>query len=500
MESLFRLIVLTVVIVCASAYIPRFLRGRPKGGFLGAPALDHLNKEELVAVHNDLPDAQFFIQKLDHFDTQDTRTWKQRFFQSCATKSKVLFVMIGGEGTANPIWNVQGTWIEYAKNYGAVCLQLEHRYYGDSHPTLDTSLENIQYLSSEQALYDLATFIHAKKTEFGAEKVIIFGGSYPGSLAAWFRIKFPYLVDGAVSTSAPLLAQVNFKGYLEVVQNSLDTFKASGGSCNDAITAANVAIQNLLTTQAGRSQLKAMFRLCDDIDVNEKNDIANLFSTLAGNFEGVVQYNKDNRAFEGGAGTNITIDTVCGIMTNKALGDELHRYAQVNSLMLKTYSQNCTEFKYSKMIASLRDVAWSSEAAEGGRQWTYQTCTEFGWYQSSDSEAQPFKHTFPIDFWTQQCQDIFNIKFNSSFIARAVAHTNDGYGARNYTQDRVVFVNGDIDPWHYLGITKSLPQAQAILIPGTAHCANMYPAAEDDPAALVQARKTVGQLIAQWLQ
>ena len=39
-------------------------------------------------------------------------------------------------------------------------------------------------------------------------------------------------------------------------------------------------------------------RLCDDIDPNISKDVENLFSTLAGNFAGVVQYNKDNKAFE----------------------------------------------------------------------------------------------------------------------------------------------------------------------------------------------------------
>ncbi len=46
-----------------------------------------------------------------------------------------VFIMIGGEGTADPIWMVMGTWIEYAKKYNALCFQLEHRYYGKSHPT-----------------------------------------------------------------------------------------------------------------------------------------------------------------------------------------------------------------------------------------------------------------------------------------------------------------------------------------------------------------------------
>ena len=43
--------------------------------------------------------------------------------------------MIGGEGTASPVWMVTGSWIEYAKEHGALCLQLEHRFYGKSHPT-----------------------------------------------------------------------------------------------------------------------------------------------------------------------------------------------------------------------------------------------------------------------------------------------------------------------------------------------------------------------------
>jgi hypothetical protein len=43
--------------------------------------------------------------------------------------------MIGGEGTANPIWMVEGTWLQYAMNYNAICFTLEHRFYGKSHPT-----------------------------------------------------------------------------------------------------------------------------------------------------------------------------------------------------------------------------------------------------------------------------------------------------------------------------------------------------------------------------
>jgi len=45
--------------------------------------------------------------------------------------------------------------------------------------------------------------------------------------------------------------------------------------------------------------------------------VANFFENVVGNFEDTVQYNKDNRAFEGATNTNVTIKTLCDIMTGK---------------------------------------------------------------------------------------------------------------------------------------------------------------------------------------
>ncbi|KAJ8951293.1 hypothetical protein NQ318_008197, partial [Aromia moschata] len=132
------------------------------------------------------------------------------------TKSRnVAFLMIGGEGEATDEWMTQGAWIDYAKEYKAICFQLEHRYYGKSHPTEDLSTENLQYLSSQQALADLAVFIESMNSLYELSedvKWITFGGSYPGSLAAWLRQKYPHLVHGSVSASGPLLAELDFQG------------------------------------------------------------------------------------------------------------------------------------------------------------------------------------------------------------------------------------------------------------------------------------------------
>ena len=103
-------------------------------------------------------------------------------------------------------------------------LSLRYRFYGKSHPTPDLSTGNLRYLSSHQALADIANFHdyivrQYKLTEMN--RWIAFGGSYSGALAAWLRIKYPHIVFGSVASSAPVLAEMDFYQYMEVVGQSL---------------------------------------------------------------------------------------------------------------------------------------------------------------------------------------------------------------------------------------------------------------------------------------
>ncbi|KAL8619522.1 hypothetical protein ACOMHN_011873 [Nucella lapillus] len=442
----------------------------------------------------------WFNQTLNHFDSADTRTFQQRYFMNDKyyKPGGPVFLSIGGEGPANPIWMENGAWVQYAQEHKAMMFMMEHRYYGKTHPTADMSVDNLQFLSSEQALADLAQFITFAKDKYKLpkNKWIAIGGSYSGALAGWFRMKYPHLVTGAIATSAPVFAKLNFLEYLTVVRDSL---AQSSQSCVTNIQQAVGELQKMTNTSEGRQSLKAMFKLCEDINITNADDVSNLYAVLAGNFEGVVQYNKDNRAFEGAKGTNITITMLCGVMDKNTSRSALQRYADVNSLMLQTYQQKCQDFSYRSMVDGLRKVDWESDAAAGGRQWTYQTCTEFGFYQTSDESSQPFGHKFPLPFFVKQCQDIYSPKFDFDFIARGITRTNTNYGGYGIKATNVVFPNGSIDPWHALGIVKTLsPNATAIFMQGTAHCANMYPPSKSDPADLVKARVQISKLIGQW--
>lgn len=473
----------------------QFLRGRPRGGMLVAPASDNVNVK-------DLPQDQWFTQRLDHFDDSNTKTWQQRFFYNDSFHVKPngpVFLMIGGEGEASPIWLTVGDMMKNAQAFGAFTFLLEHRFYGKSHPTSDMSDASLRYLNSEQALADLAAFRNAmaKKFNLTSSKWISFGGSYPGSLSAWFRLKYPHLVNGAVASSAPVFAKLDFPEYMDVVTASLGT---TGQDCVKNVANATQTLNSLLSSEQGAKQLTDLFLLCDPLDKDNVNDVATFASDLSGNFAGVVQYNKDNRAFEGAVGTNITIDTLCGIMNNEDIGDPLTRYAKVNSLMLQTYESKCLDSNYKSMITSLQNTSWSSSASEGGRQWMYQTCTEFGFYQTSDSDNQPFGKLFPLKFSIQQCMDIYGPQFNTTNIQSGVDQTNTNYGGYRIASSKIVFPNGSIDPWHALGIVKNVSSTeQAIFIKGTAHCANMYPARPSDPPQLTEARQQIQGYIKMWL-
>jgi len=309
--------------------------------------------------------------------------------------------------------------------------------------------------------------------------VIVFGGSYPGNLASWFRLKYPHLAKAAIASSAPVLAVLDMTSYLDVVGESLT--KLAGITCDQNIQLATNQIQVLLSNMTGKQMISKAFNTCVIIETDL--DAANFMSTIMGFFMETVQYNTD-------LPTMIDIQSLCKIMddSTKALID---RYVAVAQL----YSPGqCIDVAYTSMIRQLQDTS-PMAAGVGIRQWTYQTCTEFGYFQSTDSPNQPFGTLVPISFYTGICRDAFG--FN--WLPR-IAETNGYYGGKNPGSSRVLFVNGGLDPWSSLSITKTMsPDLPALFIDGTSHCANMFRPKAGDPPSLPIAQAAIRQQIHTWL-
>ncbi|XP_062136950.1 thymus-specific serine protease-like [Drosophila sulfurigaster albostrigata] len=431
----------------------------------------------------------WFKQRLDNFAPEDTRTWLQRYYvndQYYRNDSQApVFLMIGGEGEASKKRMHKGAWIHYAKHFGALCIQLEHRYYGKSHPTSNLSTRNLAYLSSEQALADLSNFVIAMKGKYklaDTQKWIAFGGSYAGSLAAWAREKYPNLIYGAISSSAPLMAQVDFQQFYMLVKDSLGSYNPQ---CVKAVSDSFIKLRNQLRDQSKLRKLDAQFKTCTPLKDSIQNplDIANFFYKLADHFASVVQYNP----------ILIPIANICDFMVDDSIDTLVTRLGAINNFLLKKSNKTCLDYKYDKMISDTKNVSWDSEnAIEGTRQWHYQTCTEFGFYQTSANKLDLFSVRFDVDFFIRQCMDVFSNRMDSNYLDQVVGRTNKYYGALKPETTQVLYVHGSIDPWRALGLYVSAnPLTPTIYIEDTSHCADMYEPSRRDPPQLKEARKRI---------
>ena len=59
------------------------------------------------------------------------------------------------------------------------------------------------------------------------------------------------------------------------------------------------------------------------------------------------------------------------------------------------------------MLEDLAQTEWDKAVQVGGRQWTYQTCSEFGWYQTTDQPKHPYGSRFPLKDSIQASSNYF---------------------------------------------------------------------------------------------
>jgi len=434
------------------------------------------------------PQPQWFTQMVDHFDPLNNATFQQQFYVNDTywTPGGPIFILLGGEGPLEAD-DVQGHFVlpMYAMKFGALIVAPEHRFYGLSMPTSDLSTPNLRLLSSIQALEDFALFRQyiAEKYNATNSKWISFGGSYSGALSAWFRLKYPHLIAGSIATSGPVKAQLEFAEYFEVVQQSV------GPQCAQRIRNVTNLVTQLISTTPGQQQIERIFSACQPIQ--STLDATTFMSSLTDGICEIVQYNMDNNDY-----TPMNVDKMCAmLLQGETEAEMLQSYAAFNDLFNTFSGQNCTWVSYEGMIEQMQNTDPSNPFA-ASRTWTWQTCIEFGYFQTGSSSNQPFSSMISLEWFLQQCNDIFGLPLTPN-----IAATNAIYGSTNIQSSKIVFPNGSIDPWHILGVLESpCPQTEPTsFMNGTAHCADLYPPRSSDLPELTATRALEVTLIASWL-
>jgi len=428
-----------------------------------------------------------YKQQKDHFDALDTTLFEQRYFYNDAyyKPGGPVFFQLGQEGPSN-IRDVDGGLaVALAPQFGALVVELEHRYYGpgESCPVDNLETHNMKWLSSMQALEDFADF----RVDFhnivnidgmdGTEPWVIFGCSYAGAMTSWLRMRYPHLFITGIGGSGPVEAQVDFFEYDEVVsysltQNSQECWKNSQSAMQTA--------GDMASDPSNWDELAQMFNTCTPI-----TDAPTFIDTIYNPIAFSVQYNE--------ASLDFPRDSFCETMKNSS-NTPLQNLADANANPKFGNPPGCLVIDIYNGPDGLLNTSTSVEF----RKWMWQTCSEFGYYQTAGHNGKnTLSPIVNVSFFIDMCATTFNGAFDEDIINTAIQHTNDRYGAKHPDSTNVMFPNGFEDPWSSLGIKRMVkPTEMPALWREQGHCAPWSTPADNEPPSVKESRG----IILTWLR
>ncbi|KAF4447170.1 hypothetical protein F53441_9315 [Fusarium austroafricanum] len=414
---------------------------------------------------------------------------------------------------------------------GGVGVILEHRYYGTSFPVPDLKTKNMRFLSTEQALADTAYF--AQHVKFpGLEKhnltapntpYIIYGGSYAGAFAAFTRKIYPDLFWGGISSSGVTEAIIDYWEYFEAAR------LFAPGDCAKVTQKLTQVIDNILlgNDKEQKKQLKIAFGLLGLRD----DDFANAISRGIGGLQGNNwDPSSDSSAFGIYCGS-VSTDAVLYASTRHLLpyvkkwlsshGDKndvkyltnrfLNYIGYIRSNVESDKSGNC-QGKTLKECYSIRGSYNETKLdnTSMGRQWMYQTCTQWGYWQTGSGAPKDqlpmVSRLIDVEYSTIPCREQFNITTPPN------VESINKLGGWNFSYPRVAFIDGEYDPWraatpHKIGLAprKSTVSEPFILIPYGVHHWDENGLAPDateivlPPPAVAKAQKDIVDFTKAWL-
>lgn len=362
----------------------------------------------------------------------------------------------------------------FAEKYHAKLVALEHRYYGVSQPFSSLTTNNLQYLTTDNALNDLAAFQTAiSKEKQWTGKWVAFGGSYPGSLSAYYRLKHPELVVGSLASSAPVMAKEDFDEY------DAHVTKVAGETCANHMRVAVKEVESALNDPTRMTNIKKMFNAEDIVD---NTDFISMIAELGA---AAIQYGMR--------------DMACEILATSET--PLKGYALAANYILARWGMTPKDLVFQGAVSTdPKDY----QDGLGMRQWFYQTCTEYGYWQTAHADAAKSSRSslINIDYYRNGCKRLFGKDFTT-----AIDQTNQTYYQPlfNHVVTNIYFTNGSTDPWSNLSMTiengnSTNKNLTYYTIAGAAHCDDLHPAKESDSAELKLARQKLNELLSLWVK
>ncbi|KYQ89124.1 hypothetical protein DLAC_10364 [Tieghemostelium lacteum] len=434
---------------------------------------------------DDLKPAAYynFTQQIDHFGIEinlsnQAKTFQQRY---CINKKFVeknkqppaVFLIIGGESPLVSEVVNRMPFIQVANETKSLIIALEVRFYGQSQPFKMSSANELNYLTTEQIIEDIANFQESitRMYKIPDSKWIIMGCSYAGTLSAWYRLQYPHLAYAAISSSSPLRAELKFEEFDLKVRGCL------GPQCSKALKVLFTHIQTSLNVNA--SAVKSGFQCPQTLD--DKMFLFMLSEALTYS----VQYNAKFHLIE-----NICPKLIENIQKPPQMLEIFKGYVKD---MFFYHKNSCMDY-------DLYEFSNSNHIDQSGtRSWAWQLCKEYGWF-TTPADNDSFKsQTINECWWTQEvCKKMFG-----KAMAPRVDHINTLYDIKHFKlMNNILFTGCQADPWDSLSIGSNpanAPYSTIISIPNESHCANWYAETPSDSKELRDARVYTNSIIRQFV-
>lgn len=246
-------------------------------------------------------------------------------------------------------WIEGGLMVDIARNTSGALYTYDARYLGENIPNIAADLDGLQFLTPEQSLEDLATFVATlhQRSEDNAQ-VILWGSGYGATLATWARKKYPHLIDAAWSSSGLYDMEVATLSVFDSLSYTIH--RAVGFECRNRLQEAMNELDALV--RAGEAdQIVRQLGLCSVGDLTDDQEVGLLFETLLH----YVIDNVEKRHTQG-------VKTFCDALELPA-GRPLQALGRW--LNYEYGNDECRDVSYERMVARASSVEWSEDSSAG---------------------------------------------------------------------------------------------------------------------------------------
>lgn len=421
-----------------------------------------------------------FNQILNHFlvpyqlgDTYQQRYWIVDDYWD--KDNGPVFLYICGEYECPGVNSARLFPLMLAQEHKARFVVLEHRYYGYSLPlTSHKTLPPLMfYLNTEQAIADIEYFIQSMNNDIIAErggvapKWLAIGGSYPGALAAFFRTKNPDLVVGAWASSAVVKPILDFTDFDK--QMYLSAMK-SGQTCVDAIRGVTGYVDQMYDAEK-LIIVMDIFGVAEAFAFYDYRPFLFYFSDI---IVSLIQYGNRIELCDTISSTHDNVERVKLI---KGLGEKYHL----------TDTRGYAPSQISSLI-------WEHDS--NGRQWFWQTCTQFGFFQTPSEYKMRSPH-LTLDFWEWYCNVAFEFPGGLKLPDMNVTMAKFPWHGT-----KILYTNGDEDPWKWASVMEQEDDDRPVIMmtcDDCGHVTDFKTPTDADSEAVKVAREKIKTIIDEFL-